>query len=151
VTTLGELPVEDQRRLVYAPLWVYEAVATAGDPAGTAEFRILVERLEAAAGGPEPSLAGHVFTALREDLDLFWSAFRGDRRGPERGLREVASLLKRLPPSEAQAIRLALVELGGSVADASRWVGDAAVSEPERRAIQEVASWLGVPGSDAPA
>ncbi len=50
MTTFDELSVKDQRRLVYAPLWVYRAVANAEDPAGPAQFRILLERLEASAG-----------------------------------------------------------------------------------------------------
>jgi hypothetical protein len=150
MTTFDELSVKDQRRLVYAPLWVYRAVANAEDPAGTAQFRILVERLEASAGALGQSLAGHAFAALRENLDLLWGAFQGDSRGPKHGLREVAGLLKRLPPTEAQTIRIALVELADAVADASRRVGTAPVSDPERHAIHDVASWLGVSGSDAP-
>jgi hypothetical protein len=151
MTTLAELPVEDQRRLVYAPLWVYHAVATAEDPAGTAQFRILVERLEASASELGPSLAGHAFTALRDNLDLLWSAFQGDSRGPKRGLREVADLLRRLPPAEAQTIRISLVGLADAVADASRWMGAASVSNSERHAIHDVVAWLEVPGGDAPA
>jgi hypothetical protein len=151
MTTLAELPVEDQRLLVYAPLWVYEAVANAEDRAGTAQFRVLVERLEASAGALGPSLAGHTFTTLRDNLDLLWSAFRGDSRGPQRGLHEVADLLKRLPPTEAETVRISLVELADAVAEASRWVGAASVSDTERNAIGDVKSWLEVPGSDAPA
>ncbi len=151
MTTLGELSVEDQRRLVYAPLWVFRAVANAEEPAGTAQFRILVERLDVSAGDLGRSLAGHAFTALHDNIDVLWGAFQGDSRQPKQGLREVARLLERLTPSEAQTIRLALVELADAVADASRLVGAAPISDPERRAIHDVASWLGVRGSDAPA
>jgi hypothetical protein len=151
MTTLGELSVEDQRRLVYAPLWVFRAVANAEEPAGTAQFRTLVERLDASADDLGRSLAGHVFTTLRDNIDVLWAAFQADRREPQEGLRELAGLLERLVPSEAETLRVALVELADAVADASRWVGAAPISDPERIAIHDVASWLGVPGSDAPA
>jgi hypothetical protein len=150
VTTFGELAVEDQRRLVYGPLWVYRAVANAEDPAVTAQFRVLVDWLEASAEVLGQSLAGQAVSTLRDNLDLLWSAFQGDSRGPKRGLREVSRLLKRLPATEAQTTRNALIELADTVADASRWIGAAPVSGPERSAIQDVATWLGLPGSDVP-
>jgi hypothetical protein len=150
MTTLGELSIEDQRRLVYAPLWVFRAVANAEEPAGTAQFRTLVERLDGSAAVLGQSLAGHVFTTLRDNIDVLWAAFHVDSREPQEGLREVAGLLERLPPGEAETLRVALVELADAVADASRWVGAAPISDPERIAIHDVASWLEVRGTDAP-
>ena len=150
MTTLGELPVEDQRRLVYAPLWVFRAVANAEEPAGTAQFRTLVEGLDASAVDLGQSLAGHVLATLRDNIDVLWAAFQVDSREPQEGLREVAGLLERLAPSEADTIRGALVELADAVADASRWVGAAPISDPERIAIHDVASWLGARKGDAP-
>jgi hypothetical protein len=137
--------------LVYAPFWVYRTVANAEGPAGPAQFRSLVERVGASAGALGQTLAGHAFTALHDNLDVLWGAFQGDSRDPQRGLGEVAGLLERLTPTEAQTIRIALVELADAVAEASRWVGAAPVSDSERRAIHDVASWLGLRGSDAPA
>ena len=147
---LESLPVEDQRRLVYAPLWVFHAVANAEEPAGTAQFRTLVERLERTEGSRVQSLADQAFTVLRDGLDVLWSAFQSDHRGPERGLREVADLLDRQPPTERQTFQTALVDLADAIADASRELGAAPLSDPERVAIHEVAAWLGVPGSDFP-
>jgi hypothetical protein len=150
MTTIGDLSVEDQRRLVYAPLWVYRAVANAEDAAETAEFRSFVDRLEAFAAELGQTLAGHAFKALRDNLDVLWRAFQVDSRDPQRGLGEVAGLLGRLTPTEAQTIRSALVELAEAVAKASRRLGADAISDPERRAIHDVASWLGAGGSDTP-
>jgi len=129
---------------MFAPLWVYSAVAGAEGPADTSQFRTLTDELDAAdvrlAGSPT-ALNG--LAALLANFDARWEAYQADGEDPRHGLKRVRGALKRLPEAERTVITEWLLGLAVRVGAARRVFGEAEISELERKAIKDVAGWLG--------
>lgn len=135
--------------LLFAPLWVYAAVAGASGMADPSQFRRFWELLEIADPGVDASSAGHAALAtLRANPEASFGAFQALGDDPRKGLQRTSSVLKRLPDTEREAIARWLVEVGIRVAEASRVLGEQPISDLEVQAIRDIAKWLGAPEPD---
>jgi hypothetical protein len=144
-----ELGTAEWEALVFAPLCVYSAVASADGPPETSQFRRLTEELDDAhvqfAGA---GAAGTAVETLRGNLDAMWAAYHAGGVDPQRGLKRVRGVLRRVPESEGRAFVQWLVDLAVRIGEARYTAGEAAVTERERRTIRDVAKWLGAPPPD---
>ena len=138
------LATPDWAALVFAPLWVYTAVAGAEGPPETSQFRRLVAELDAAhaqfSGG---GTAGTAIETLRGNLDAMWAAYHASGLDPHHGLRRVHEVLGRVPETERRAYAQWLMDLALGIGASRRTAGAAVITERERRAIRDIASWLG--------
>lgn len=137
---------EGQRQtLLFAPLWVYTAVAGADGPPEPSQFRRFLEELDAAdARLAQSDDARAALGGLRDNLDATFEAYQADRTDPRGGLRRLRGVLKRLAENDAAAVTGWLLDLSVRIGGARHIAGDAHISENEWRAIHDVASWLGV-------
>ena len=139
-----ELSTVEWEALVFAPLWVYTAVAGAAGPPETSQFRRLTEELDDAAarfGGS--GVAATAVETLRGNLDAMWTAYHAAGADPERGLKRAHGVLRGVPESEGRAFVAWLMDLAVRIAASRHTAGEPAVTEPERQAIGRVATWLG--------
>ncbi len=144
-----ELSTAEWEALVFAPLWVYSAVAGGEGPPETSQFRRLTDELDDAVTRFGGSGAGHsAVETLRGNLDAMWAAYQAAAVDPRKGLKRARGVLGRVPESEGSAFIAWLVELAVRIAEARHTAGQPAVSELERRAIGKVASWLGTDPPD---
>ncbi len=135
--------------LVYAPLWVYTAVARADGAPEPSQFRRLVEELGASGGELAGStVASTALETLVANLDPLWSSFEAAGVDPRRGLTRTRGTMRRLPPDEAQLLIRWLIDLAVRIGGARYVAGEARLSELEGQAIRNVASWLGVEPPD---
>lgn len=144
-----ELGTGEWEALIFAPLWVYTAVAGAEGPPETSQFRRLTQELDDAHvrfGGS--GAAGTTVETLRGNLDALWAAYHAGGVDPQRGLKRTRGVLKRVPEGEGQAFVQWLVELAVRIGESRHTVGQVMVSERERRVIRDVAKWLGAPPPD---
>lgn len=143
----AELSVDDWNRLLQAPLCAY-SIVTAGK--GTeAAFRRLREELGASDGSFADGTVGRsLAAAAAADLDTLWMAYLASGQDPRDGIRRAMKVLRRLPREEQLAVRAWLLELALRVAEATRMLGEPSLSDPERRAIGELAGQLRVPVPD---
>jgi hypothetical protein len=140
-----ELSSADWEALVFAPMWVYTAVAGADGPPETSHFRRLSEELDAANarfGGS--GVAGTAVETLHDNIDAMWAAYQASGIDPRRGLKRARGVLKKVPGPEREAFVEWLMGLAVRMSEARHTAGAAIVTERERRAIRDVASWLGV-------
>jgi len=145
----GDLDKDQWETLVFAPLWVYTAVAGAEGPPETSQFRRLTEELDDAhARFAGSGVAGTSVETLRGNLDAMWAAYHAHGVDPRKGLKRARGVLKRVPEGERSAYALWLAELAARIGESRHTAGEASVTERERRAIRDVASWLGVPPPD---
>jgi len=135
--------------LVFAPLWVYTAVAGAEGPPEPSQFRRLTEELEAAdtlfTGADDARTA---VGTLRGNFDTLWSAYQLEGGDPRKGLKRARGVLKRLPEGEGPGFASWLVELAIRIGESRHTAGEDPITERERHAIRDVASWLGVAPPD---
>ena len=145
------LGTPDWAALVFAPLWVYTAVAGAEGPPETCHFRRLIAELDAAhaqfAGG---GTAGTAIETLRGNLDAMWAAYHASGLDPHHGLRRVHDVLRRVPEVEGRAYAYWLLNLALGIGTTRRTAGATVVTERERRAIRDVAAWLGAEPPPSP-
>jgi hypothetical protein len=137
---------EDERRLLlFAPLWVFCAVADADDHIDEDEMAALAQEVEGAEEFSEP-LVREVFSALRRDNSVL-QAFRAGEQDTDQGLAKVADLLARkAAPGHAEAFKRALVYVGRRVAMAAvdNPFSRQRVSGQEQLVLFRVADILGV-------
>jgi hypothetical protein len=144
-------PLDDGQRqaLIFAPLWVYTAVAGADGPPEPSQFKRFLEELDTAearvAGSPDARAA---VASLRSNIDVAFEAFQADGDDPRRGLKRVKGVAKRLPADEAGALMRWLMDLAVRVGGARHLAGEAHISDGEAQAIRDVAGWLGVDPPD---
>jgi hypothetical protein len=138
------LGTPDWAALVFAPLWVYTAVAGAEGPPETSQFRRLIAELDVAhatlAGG---GTAATAVETLRGNLDAMWAAYHASGLDPHHGLRRVHEVLGRVPETEGRAYARWLMDLALGIGASRRTAGEPVVTEREQRAIRDIASWLG--------
>jgi hypothetical protein len=137
---------DEWRLLLFAPLWVFCAVANADDQIDEDEMAALAQEVEGADQFSEP-LVRQVLAALRRDQTVL-QAYRADDRETDQGLAEVADLLARkATPGQAEAFKRALVFIGRRVAMAAadNPFSGQRVSGQEELNLFRVADILGVP------
>ena len=144
-----ELSIAEWETLVFAPLWVYSAVAGAEGPPEIGQFRRLTEELDAAhARFAGVGVAATAVNTLRGNLDAMWAAYQARGGDAGRGLKRARGILRRLPETEGRAYVSWLLDLAVSLGAARRTAGEATITTLERRAIGNVASWLGTEPPD---
>jgi hypothetical protein len=143
------LDTKHRQALVYAPLWVYSAVAGADGPPEPSQFRRFLEELDTAeerlAASPD---AGAALASLRANIDATFDAYQADGTDPRRGLKRVRDALKRVPDDEAATFTAWLLGLAVRIGGVRHISGDALISENEAQAIHDIASWLDVDSPD---
>lgn len=146
-------PLDDGHRqtLIFAPLWVYTAVAGADGPPEPGQFRQFVEELAASDARLAESADGlAALDFLRMNIDATFAAYQVDSDDPQHGLKRLRGVLKRLPKNEAAAVSGWLVELAIRIGGSRHLAGAPRISEGEERAIRDIASWLGVDTPEFP-
>jgi hypothetical protein len=133
---------EEWRTLRFAPFWVFSAVVgryRGFDPLEFEAFTACVERTAEAERG---TLGGEVLNRVALDVDRLARQYAGDSRSIASGLWQVGKLLGRLPESEAEAFRDALVVgVGEGVARARGRFGRY-ISEDDAKTVELVATLL---------
>jgi len=128
--------------LLFAPLWVFEAVAGADGQVSDEEWQALFQALRGARSHRQ-SLTRDVLLELADDLDEITAIFREDDAEAEEGLGEVADLLaERESPEIAAGFKAGLVTLAVQVAKASGGWLSSGISEGEQQAIGLISASL---------
>jgi hypothetical protein len=128
--------------LLFAPLWVFEAVARADGQVSDEEWQALFQALRAARRHGN-NLTRDVLQELADDLDEVMSIFREDEAEAEDGLSEVADLLaEREPDTVAGGFKAELVTLAVQVAKASGGWLSSGISDGEQQAIGLISASL---------
>jgi hypothetical protein len=128
--------------LLFAPLWVFEAVARADGAVSDEEWQALFAALRAAQNHCN-DLSCDVLLELADDLDEIVAIFWEDEAEAEEGLSEVADLLaKRESPETAAGFKAELVTLAVQVARASGGWLSSGITESEKQAIGLISASL---------
>jgi hypothetical protein len=131
----------DWRTILFAPLWVFEAVATADGPADEKQRAAFTRILDQPPAGVFPAF---VFANVRRNQKALDATRAADPRSPLVGLADVETLLRGYPnPDEAVEFRRALVDVGRQVADASGggWLGRGSkVTDAEAAVLAQLAT-----------
>jgi len=128
--------------LLFAPLWVFEAVARADGEVSDEEWQALFDALRAARTHRH-DLTRDVLLELADDLDEIVALFWEDEAEAEEGLSEVADLLaEKESPETAAGFKAELVTLAVQVAKASGGWLSSAISEGEQQAIVLISASL---------
>ena len=128
--------------LLFAPLWVFEAVARADGQVSDEEWQALFDALRAARSHRH-DLTRDVLMELADALDEIVAIFWEDEAEAEEGLSEVADLLTdREPPETAAGFKADLVTLAVQVAKASGGWLSSGISEGEQQAIGLISASL---------
>ncbi len=142
-----ELTDEEWRTLLFAPLWVFSAVAGADGKIDKAELTAFGRVLEKSLYLPD-ALLRELLGSIARDLRATFDDFAADDRTAEEGLTQVAALLdSKLLAEHASATKRTLFALGDRVARASGagllGIGER-VGEAEEEALMAVAMHLGL-------
>jgi hypothetical protein len=128
--------------LLFAPLWVFEAVARADGRVSDEEWQALFRALRAARKHRH-QLTRDVLLELADELDEIMAIFWEDEAQPEEGLSEVADLLAhREPPETAAGFKAELVALAVRVAKASGGWLSSGITDAEQHAIGLISASL---------
>lgn len=137
---------DDWEAILHAPFHAYTHVGSADGTPIEAQFRCLVEEIEAGQETfDEESLGRTMATALNGNLDVLWAGFQAAGRSPKDGLGRARKALEKAEDSESAAIRDWILAMAVRVAEARRVLGTGAVSPAEDDAIVDVAAWLDRP------
>jgi hypothetical protein len=132
---------EEWRTLRFAPLWVFSAVVGAYRRFDQREYGAFVRSLEAAATGGGP-LGREVLASVVADLDRLADAYAADGRSIGVGLGQVAAVLGKAGPDEAELFKRTLIEeIGEGVARARGRFG-AEMSKEDANALTLAAQLL---------
>lgn len=104
--------------LTFAPLWSFSAVAASDgtiDPAETSELMKQITEAPLL----KAALSREVFVTLALDLAAILPAYKADTRNVYAGLRDAATLLKRVDANQAAMFKFAVMAVGSKVAAAS--------------------------------
>lgn len=130
--------------LLFAPLWVFEAVAKADGQVSEEEWQALFRALR----GPRNQrhdLTHDVLLELADDLDETMAIFREDEAEAGEGLSEVADLLAhRETPETAAGFKAELVALAVQVAKASGGWLSSGITDSEQQAIGLISASLDI-------
>jgi hypothetical protein len=128
--------------LLFAPLWVFEAVARADGQVSDEEWQALFRTLRAARNHRH-DLTRDVLLELADDLEEVVAVFWEDDAKAEEGLSEVADLLAHRQPLETAAgFKAELVTLAIQVAKASGGWLTSGISDGEQQAIGLISASL---------
>jgi len=109
---------QELETLLYAPLWVFFAVAGADGKLDDFEAAAMNQELRSAEQYNQP-LFRQVMSALREHFDSLQPRFMADPRNCAEGLRDVRRLLDaKLAADQAAAFKQSLLYLGRTTAEA---------------------------------
>jgi hypothetical protein len=132
---------EEWRTLQFAPLWAYSIVAGIEGDVDDAERIALAAELARAASNEDPLVREILGSVARDEASVV-PAYNADPRDPVSGLGDVANVLGRAAPAQAEAFKHAVLELARTVAGASG-SGPGGIGLRERAALELVASSLG--------
>ncbi len=146
-----ELNDEEWHTLLFAPLWVFSAVAGADGKIDKAELTAFGRVLEKSLYLPDPLLR-ELLGSIARDLRGTFDDFASDKRTVEEGLAEVVTMLdSKLLAEHAESAKRTLFALGDRVARASGsgvlGIGER-VSRLEEQALLAVAAYLGLTDAD---
>lgn len=142
---------EEWRLLQFASFWVMSQIAWADGDIDQQEFVVLAREMGDAQRYKHP-LVRELLTSSAERFGEIWSAFQADPRRVDEGLLAVSALLDRaLPPSDAKAVKIALLSIGHWVADASGGGAfglSSRISPEETQALAFIMDLLGLTPTD---
>jgi hypothetical protein len=128
--------------LLFAPLWVFEAVARADGTVSDEEWQALFQALRAGRDHRN-DLTRDVLLELADDLEEIAAIFWEDEAEAEDGLSEVADLLAERETHEVAAgFKAELVALAVQVAKASGGWLSSGISDDEQHAIGLISASL---------
>ena len=132
----------ERTTLLFAPLWVFQAVAGADSSVSEEEWQALFDALRAAPRYRN-DLTRDVLAELAGDLDEILAIFEEDEADVDEGLGEVSELLtRREDEAVAGGFKADLVTLAVQVAKASGGWLSSGISDGEREAIGLISAAL---------
>jgi hypothetical protein len=129
------------RTLQFAPFWLFGGVSGAYRGFDRLEYEAFTRSLEVAAMAPG-TLNQEVMASVAMDVDRLTQAFGADRRSIGTGLCEVAAILRRVPPHEADLLKSALISSVGEGVARARGRFGRHVSEEDAKNLDLVAQFL---------
>jgi hypothetical protein len=138
-----QLTNDEWDAIVRAPFCVYSLVASADRPPDAAQFRVLAEEITAARTTfPATSLGHALVEAIVADQEGVWAAYQASGLPPRDGIKRSMQALRRVSEPEAIAVRDWLLTLATAIARSEHMMGEPPISDPEARAIEDLAGWL---------
>jgi hypothetical protein len=132
---------EEWRTLQFAPFWMLSAVVGGYRRFDPLELEAFARCLKLAALAPG-RLNQEIATSVTREFQVLHQEYRMDGRTIAAGLCEVAGLLRRVPPEEAEMFRGALVaEIGEGIARARGRFGRV-MSEEDAKNVELVSQFL---------
>jgi hypothetical protein len=129
--------------LQFAPFWLLSILMGSYNRFDRRALRVFARCLEAAAGTGGP-LTRELFASVVADYEQVVAAYEADPRTIASGLVEVAALLDRVVPEEADVLKLVLyTEIGEGIARARGPWGEE-VSEDDAKTLTLAAAFLSV-------
>jgi hypothetical protein len=134
---------EQWTTLQFAPFWLLSILLGSYNRFDRRALRVFARALEAAAGTGGP-LTRELFASVVADYERVAAAYEADPRTIAGGLIEVAALLDRVAPEEADTLKLVLyTEIGEGIARARGPWGEE-VSEDDAKTLTLAAVFLAV-------
>jgi hypothetical protein len=143
VTTQANFTSADWETLQFAPLWTFSATAGADANIDENEKAALLKELGDAPLFKE-QLVREVLFSIGENLADVLTRYGNDSRSIDRGLSQVADILERDVPQQAEAFKRTMVGIGIEIAKASGPQFGSPVSPEEEAALAGVAACLRV-------
>jgi hypothetical protein len=132
---------EEWQTLQFAPFWIFSGLVGAYRNFDPLEYDVFSRSLEDAAAAPG-QLAHEVIRSVLQDRGRLAEQFQADDRTIARGLCAVATLLNRIPPSEADLFKEMLISgVGMSMAKARGRFGRI-MSEDDEKTLTLIAQFL---------